>query len=83
MEENSELLGDDCIYPSDFEEELFDVVSVVEPLQAPQKFIMILLHVSPFERPTSTSKIMNQNLKRIKSKEESVKKKREIQTPFP
>ena len=30
-------MGDDCIYPSDFEEELFDVVSVEELLQAPQE----------------------------------------------
>ena len=37
MEENSELLGDDCIYPSDFEEELFDVISVEELFQAPQE----------------------------------------------
>ena len=37
MEENCEFLGDDCIYPSDFEEELFDVVSVEELLQAPQE----------------------------------------------
>jgi hypothetical protein len=37
MEENSEFLGDDCIYPSDFEEELFDVISVEELLQAPQE----------------------------------------------
>ena len=29
-------MGDNCIYPSDFEEELFDVVSVEELLQAPQ-----------------------------------------------
>ena len=37
MEESSEFLGDDCIYPSNFEEELFDVVSVEELLQAPQE----------------------------------------------
>ena len=37
MEENSEFLGDDCIYPSNFEKELFDVVSVNELLQAPQE----------------------------------------------
>ena len=29
-------MGDDCIYPSDFEKELFDVISVEEELQAPQ-----------------------------------------------
>lgn len=37
MEENSELLGDDCIYPSDFEEESFDVVSLEELLQTRQE----------------------------------------------
>ena len=37
MEKNIEFLGDDCIYPSDFGEELFDVVSVKELLQAPQE----------------------------------------------
>ena len=37
MEENNEFLGDDCIYPSDFEEKFFDVVSVEELLQAPQE----------------------------------------------
>ena len=30
-------MGDDYIYPSDFEEELFDVVSAEELLQAPQE----------------------------------------------
>ena len=37
MEKNIEFLGDDCIYPSDFEEILFDVVSVKELLQVPQE----------------------------------------------
>jgi hypothetical protein len=37
MEDYSNFLGDDCIYPSDFEDELFDVVSVEELLQAPQE----------------------------------------------
>jgi hypothetical protein len=37
MEKNSEFLGDDCIYPSNFEENLFDVISLEELLQAPQE----------------------------------------------
>ena len=37
MKENNEFLGDDCIYPSNFGKELFDVVSIEELLQAPQK----------------------------------------------
>ena len=80
MKENNEFLGDDCIYPSNFGKELFDVVSIEELLQAPQKK-MILLHVAPSERPIFTSSTMKQNLKTMKSKEESLKEG-EMQTSF-
>lgn len=78
MEENNKFLGDDCIYYSNFEEELFDVVSVVELLQTPQEN-NDLLHIAPSQKPTFTSSTMKNIFNMMKSKEESVKKEGEVQ----
>ncbi len=67
MKENSEFTCDDCIYPYDFEEELFDVVSVEELLQAPQES-NDFASCSTSERPTFTSPTIKQRLKRMKNK---------------
>ena len=78
MEKNSEFLGDDCIYPSNFEEELFDVVSVEKLLQTPQESNNFA-SCSTMQETYFTSLTLKQRLTMMKSKEENVKKEEKIQ----
>ena len=73
MKENSEFTGDDCIYPYDFEEELFDVVSVEELLQAPQES-NDFVSCSTVRETYFHISTMKKRLKMMKSKKERTKK---------